>query len=32
MVALPYPNVKLNEKQELSKTERGENGFGSTGS
>lgn len=32
MVALPYPNVKLNERQELSKTERGENGFGSTGS
>lgn len=30
MVVLPYPNVKLVERQELSETERGKNGFGST--
>lgn len=30
MVALPYPDVKLVERQELSETERGEGGFGST--
>lgn len=30
MVVLPYPNVKLSERQTLSETERGENGFGST--
>ena len=31
MVVLPYPNVKLIEVNNLSETERGENGFGSTG-
>ena len=31
MVVLPYPNVKLIERKELSETERGEGGFGSTG-
>ena len=31
MVVLPYPNVKLLERKELSETERGEGGFGSTG-
>lgn len=30
MVVLPYPNVKLSERAELSETERGGNGFGST--
>ena len=30
MVTLPYPNVRLREYFSLSKTERGENGFGST--
>lgn len=31
MVAINYPNVKLTEVGELSSTERGEGGFGSTG-
>jgi dUTP pyrophosphatase len=31
MVVLPYPNVKITEVAELSETERGINGFGSTG-
>ena len=31
MVVLPYPNVKLLERKELSETERGDGGFGSTG-
>ena len=31
MVVLPYPNVKLIEKKELSETIRGDKGFGSTG-
>lgn len=31
MVVLPYPNVKINEREELSETERGSGGFGSTG-
>ena len=31
MVVLPYPNVKITEVAELSETERGSNGFGSTG-
>ena len=31
MVVLPYPNVKITEVGELSETERGSNGFGSTG-
>ena len=30
MVVLPYPNVKLIERTQLSDTERGDNGFGST--
>ena len=30
MVALPYPEVKLSERAELSETERGTGGFGST--
>ena len=32
MVVLPYPNVALFESDKLSETERGEGGFGSTGS
>ena len=31
MVVLPYPNVKISEREELSETERGSSGFGSTG-
>jgi len=31
MVTLPYPNVKLMEREELSDTVRGAGGFGSTG-
>ena len=31
MVVLPYPNVKISEQEELSETERGSGGFGSTG-
>ena len=31
MVVIPYPNVLFKETDELSKTERGEKGFGSTG-
>ncbi len=31
LVILPYPQVTLIEEQELSETERGENGFGSSG-
>lgn len=30
MVALPYPNVKLSEREQLSETDRGDGGFGST--
>ena len=30
MVTLPYPNVKLNERKELSKTDRNDGAFGST--
>ena len=30
MVTLPYPDIRLIERKELSETERGENGFGST--
>lgn len=31
MVVIPYPNVKISVVNNLSDTERGENGFGSTG-
>lgn len=31
MVIIPYPEVKLTEYEKLSETERGSNGFGSTG-
>lgn len=31
MVVLPYPNVKISVREKLSETERGSNGFGSTG-
>ena len=31
MVILPYPKVEFNEVEELSKTERGKGGYGSTG-
>lgn len=31
MVVLPYPNVKINVVEELSETERGDKGFGSSG-
>lgn len=31
MVVIPYPNVKISVVEELSSTERGEGGFGSTG-
>ena len=30
MVILPYPDIKLSERQELSETDRGTGGFGST--
>lgn len=30
MVTLPYPDIELSERKELSETERGSNGFGST--
>jgi dUTP pyrophosphatase len=30
MVVLPYPDVKLIERKELSETERGDDAFGST--
>lgn len=30
MVVLPYPNVKISVREELSETERGSSGFGST--
>jgi dUTP pyrophosphatase len=32
IIILPYPQVKMIESEELSNTERGEGGFGSTGS
>jgi dUTP pyrophosphatase len=32
IIIIPYPQVKFNEVQELSDTERGSGGFGSTGS
>jgi dUTP pyrophosphatase len=31
MVVLPYPNVKISVREELSETERGSGAFGSTG-
>jgi dUTP pyrophosphatase len=31
MVVLPYPDVKLIEVENLSETDRGSGGFGSTG-
>jgi dUTP pyrophosphatase len=31
IMILPYPQVKMNEVTELSNTERGDGGFGSTG-
>ena len=31
MIILPYPQIKLEEAQELSETERGNGGYGSTG-
>ena len=31
IIIMPYPHVEFEETVELSKTERGENGFGSTG-
>ena len=30
MVVIPYPNVKLREKEQLSETDRGDGAFGST--
>ena len=30
MVVLPYPDVKLSERKELSETDRGDGAFGST--
>jgi len=32
LIILPYPTIELEEVEELSNTERGEGGFGSTGS
>lgn len=32
IIIIPYPQVKFNEVQELSETDRGSGGFGSTGS
>jgi dUTP pyrophosphatase len=31
MIIMPYPKVKFQEVEELSETERGEGGYGSTG-
>ena len=31
MLIIPYPTIELEEVKELSKTERGTGGFGSTG-
>jgi len=31
MIILPYPNIELVESEDLSQTERGDGGFGSTG-
>ncbi len=31
IVILPYPQIRMIESNELSNTERGEGGFGSTG-
>ena len=31
LIILPYPNIEFNEVEELSQTERGEGGHGSTG-
>lgn len=31
LIILPYPNIEFNEVEELSQTERGEGGYGSTG-
>jgi len=31
MIILPYPQIELDETEELSVTERGAGGFGSTG-
>jgi dUTPase len=31
MVVIPYPDVTLSERAELSETDRGSGGFGSTG-
>lgn len=32
MIILPYPRIRMEEVEELSSTERGDGGFGSTGS
>ena len=32
LIILPYPTIQLEEVEDLSSTERGEGGFGSTGS
>ncbi len=32
LIVVPYPQIELEEVKELSETERGENGYGSTGS
>ena len=31
LIIIPYPQIELEECDELSKTERSDNGFGSTG-
>jgi dUTP pyrophosphatase len=31
LIILPYPQIQLEEVEELSSTERGDGGFGSTG-
>lgn len=31
LIIMPYPHIELNEVEELSETDRGEGGFGSTG-
>jgi dUTP pyrophosphatase len=31
IIIVPYPQITFNEVQELSSTDRGEGGFGSTG-
>ena len=31
LIIMPYPHIEFEEAEELSETERGDNGYGSTG-